>query len=131
FAGWDASALAAGADVVAIHHPSGDAKKVSFGVHLPARSDAYSNAAAWLVGTTEGGSSGSGLFTVGNDGQYRLRGGLYGGYASCASSGNAGDNDNVDWYSRLDVVFPQLQQWLAPVPAAPIRRNGSHPLSPR
>src|SRR5690606_34239734 len=43
FAGWDASTLVAGSDVVAIHHPAGDAKKVSFGVHLPARSDAHSH----------------------------------------------------------------------------------------
>lgn len=131
FAGWDASALNPGSDVVAIHHPAGDAKKVSFGVHLPARSDGESHAAAWLAGTTEGGSSGSGLFTVGGDGQYRLRGGLYGGYASCANSGNLGNPNNIDWYSRLDVVYPQLRQWLSPVPAGLIRRNGAQPLRPR
>jgi len=129
FAGWDAAPLAPGTDVVAIHHPAGDAKKVSLGVHLPARSTASSHAAAWRVGTTEGGSSGSGLFTVGNDGQYRLRGGLHGGDATCASSGNLADRNNVDWYSRLDIVFPRLRQWLTP--SASLRSNGSHPLNPR
>ncbi len=131
FAGWDASGLPASSDVVAIHHPGGDAKKVSFGRHLPASSDRESHAAGWLEGTTEGGSSGSGLFVRGGDGHYRLHGGLYGGYASCASSGNLDDADNLDWYSRLDVVFPQIQRYLAPESAAPRRRNGAHPLAPR
>ena len=131
FAGWDASGLPANSDVVAIHHPGGDAKKVSFGRHLPASSDHESHAAGWLEGTTEGGSSGSGLFVRGGDGHYRLHGGLYGGYASCASTGDLDDGDNVDWYSRLDVVFPEIQRYLAPEAAAPRRRNGAHPLAPR
>lgn len=131
FAGWNAAPLVPGSEVVAIHHPAGDAKKVSLGVHLPGRSEAGRHAAAWLVGTTEGGSSGSGLFTVASDGQYRLRGGLHGGYASCANSGNPASANNVDWYSRLDVIYPQVEQWLAPVPAAPVRQNGSQPLRPR
>lgn len=130
FAGWDAAALVANSDVVAIHHPGGDAKKVSFGRHVPQDSDAYNHVAGWLEGTTEGGSSGSGLFTVGTDGQYRLRGGLYGGSASCANTGNLGNGGNRDWYSRLDVVFPQIRQYLAPAPTAPRRRNGSQPLTP-
>lgn len=130
FAGWDASTLAANSDVVAIHHPAGDAKKVSFGRHVPQASDAYSHAAGWLQGTTEGGSSGSGLFTVGTDGQYRLRGGLYGGSASCANTGNLDNAGNRDWYSRLDVVFPQIRQYLAPEVTTPRRRNGSQPLTP-
>ena len=131
FAGWDASGMPANSDVVAIHHPGGDAKKVSFGRHLPADSDRSSHAAGWLQGTTEGGSSGSGLFVRGGDGRYRLHGGLYGGYASCASSGDLDHAGNVDWYSRLDVVFPDIEHYLAPQPPAPLRRNGSQPLAPR
>lgn len=126
FAGWDSAPLAASSDVVAIHHPSGDAKKVSFGKHVPGQSDGYNHAAAWLQGTTEGGSSGSGLFTLDGNGQYRLRGGLYGGYASCANTGSLNNTQNIDWYSRLDVVFPQIKQYLAPQPA---RSNGSQPLA--
>ena len=127
FAGWDASVMAANSDVVAIHHPAGDAKKVSFGKQIPASSDAYNHGVGWLSGTTEGGSSGSGLFTVGADGRYRLRGGLYGGNAACANSGNLSNTQNRDWYSRFDVVFPQIRQYIAPQPA---RRNGSQPLRP-
>jgi lysyl endopeptidase len=131
FAGWDAAGLPTGADVVAIHHPSGDAKKVSFGRHVPADDEPGMRAVGWLSGTTEGGSSGSGLFVRGNDGSYRLHGGLYGGYAACPNSGSLADSGNRDWYSRLDLVFPRIQQYLAPVPVAPRRRNGAHPLDPR
>lgn len=125
FAGWDASIMAANSDVVAIHHPAGDAKKVSFGRQIPADSDSVNHGVGWLSGTTEGGSSGSGLFTVGVDGRYRLRGGLYGGYAACSNSGNLGNSNNRDWYSRLDVVFPQIRQYLMPR----VRGNGAQPLA--
>ena len=127
FAGWDATVMAANSDVVAIHHPAGDAKKVSFGRQIPAASDSVNHGVGWLNGTTEGGSSGSGLFTVGVDGRYRLRGGLYGGDATCANTGNLGNTGNRDWYSRLDVVFPQIRQYLMPL----TRRNGAQPLAPR
>jgi lysyl endopeptidase len=131
FAGWDAGALPSGASVLAIHHPAGDLKKVSSGQHVPGRSDGTSHAARWLQGTTEGGSSGSGLFTL-DGGHYFLRGGLEGGFASCANSGSTTDTNNIDWYSRFDVDFPNIRAYLAPeAPAAPRRRNGSQPLRPR
>ena len=132
FAGWDAGPLPASIAVTAIHHPAGDLKKVSFGQHLPARSDAESHAAGWLEGTTEGGSSGSGLFTRDQATGYYLRGGLHGGNALCSNSGSLSNTNNVDWYSRFDVDFPSIEQYLAPeAPAAPRRRNGSQPLAPR
>lgn len=124
FAGWDASTLAPNADVIAIHHPSGDAKKYSRGQHV---ADTYAEqfTVGWLEGTTEGGSSGSGLFTRYADNSYRLRGGLYGGNASCANTGNIANTANRDHYSRLDLVFPQIKQWIA---ADPVRENSSQPL---
>ena len=69
----------------------------------------------WSSGTTLGGSSGSGLFTIGGDGAWYLRGGLYGGNASCANSGNPATSGNDDYYSRFDVMYPSIQQWLNPV----------------
>ena len=124
FAGWDASTLAPNADVIAIHHPSGDAKKYSRGQHV---ADRYAEqfTVGWLEGTTEGGSSGSGLFTRYADNSYRLRGGLYGGDASCANTGNIANTANRDHYSRLDLVFPQIKQWIS---ADPVRENSSQPL---
>lgn len=112
YAGWDANPVAANASVLAIHHPRGDSKKSSVGQQL--LNDTTTFRAGWLSGTTEGGSSGSGLFTLGNG--YQLRGGLFGGGASCANSGNLGNAGNYDIYSRLDMVWPQVQQYLAPTP---------------
>lgn len=112
YAGWDAAAVPASASVLAIHHPAGDLKKSSLGNQIS--QDSYNIEVGWTSGTTEGGSSGSGLFTLGNG--YQLRGGLYGGSASCANSGSLGNAQNRDYYSRLDVVWPQVQQYLAPTP---------------
>lgn len=126
FSGWDSAALAASSSIIGIHHPSGDAKKVSLGQQVSA--DANRITVGWLSGTTEGGSSGSGLFTT-DPGGFRLRGGLYGGSASCANDGSLDNPGNRDYYSRFDVVFPNISQWLSPPSATPIRMNGSHPLT--
>lgn len=129
FAGWDANQVANGAEVLAIHHPAGDLKKSSIGFKLS--QDSTSIETWWQSGTTEGGSSGSGLFTNSGSG-YMLRGGLYGGFASCSNTGgvnnvtpdvpegreDAGD-PNRDYYSRLDVVYPNIDQYLAPSSAEP------------
>lgn len=124
FAGWNSAALPASSAVLAIHHPAGDAKKVSSGQHIS--SDSVTHEVGWLSGTTEGGSSGSALFTLGSNG-YLLRGGLYGGNASCANTGSISNPDNRDYYSRFDIVFPNIRAYLAP---DPIPLNGSQPLIP-
>jgi len=63
----------------------------------------------YSIGSTEAGSSGSGLVTLGANGNfYELRGGLFAGSASCSRmSGH-------DVYSRLDVALPLLAQYLRP-----------------
>ena len=127
FAGWDSAPLASSSNIIGIHHPAGDVKKVSSGKQMSI--DAYQNAVAWLSGSTEGGSSGSGLFTADATG-YHLRGGLYGGDAMCSNSGSTATPLNRDYYSRFDLVFPHISQWLAPAAAARIRVNGSQPRVP-
>lgn len=118
FAGWDATPLAGGAAVVALHHPAGDLKKVSLGLSMGATESTGASyfTAAWVSGSTEGGSSGSGLFTLAG-GQYLLRGALRGGSASCTTSGNVADPSNRDYYSRLDQVAPKLKAWFNAAPA--------------
>lgn len=86
-----------------IHHPDGDQKKIS----LNGQTATYytsGQALCWYVtqwddGTTEGGSSGSGLW--GADGL--LTGQLFGGTFGC--------NVN-DWFGRFDVSYPLLQSHL-------------------
>lgn len=125
FSGWNARVLDSNSQVTAIHHPRGDARMVSTGQKIS--QDGVNHEVGWLSGTTEGGSSGSGLFTINSRGYYELRGGLFGGGASCANTGNLGNGNNRDYYSRLDIDIAQMRQWLAP---QPIALNGSAPKLP-
>lgn len=128
YAGWDANVLSAGTQVTAIHHPSGDIKKVSRGtfsglsanVNIGGQIITSSLRTTWAEGTTEGGSSGSGLFTS-DANSYYLRGGLAGGSASCDNDGEPESTGNRDFYSRFDQVYPSIQQYLAGNDAGPTR----------
>lgn len=119
-AGWNAAALTPATSVIGVHHPSGDIKKVSQGNHSGTRENVTFDGqtvsstwkSSWSQGTTEGGSSGSGLFTLNGTG-YQLRGGLYGGGASCSNTGQSEAAGNVDFYSRLDLIFPSISQYIA------------------
>ncbi len=121
FAGWNSGTLQQNTPVVAIHHPSGDNKKYSRGLHsgntanvnIGGQVVTSAARASWSEGTTEGGSSGSGLFTWDNT-SYYLRGGLFGGSASCANTGQSEAAGNRDFYSRFDLVYPSIQQYLWP-----------------
>jgi len=131
FSGWDSTRFLNGA-AIGIHHPNRDIKKVSFG-EANGTCDAVRGAGAvldnttltlvsWAEGTTEGGSSGSGLFTLSGDGNYYWRGGLQGGFAECSNEGGSVASGNYDCYSSLNVVWNDVRQWLAP---APVLSNGS------
>lgn len=109
YAGWNAGTLSNVA-IEGIHHPSGDVKKYSLGSKIANESlDGRGpfHKVRWTDGVTEGGSSGSGLFTV-SSGNYQLRGGLYGGYSLCSTP------SDPDYYSRLSDVYTSLQPYLAP-----------------
>ncbi len=104
YSGWDKSGTFP-TNQTAIHHPSGDVKKISFDTN-GATQATYGSASCWRIstwedGTTEPGSSGSGLW----DQNKRLIGQLYGGQATCSNNVN-------DYYGRFDVSFPLLQTWL-------------------
>ena len=120
FAGWDASAgaLATRTAIVGLHHPAGDMLKISKGevsgqtscvVTAENQFNCVGNTGNfymvnWTSGTTQGGSSGSALFS--NDGRYVV-GTLYGGSASCTSRGA------LDFYGRFDVSYNEaLKNWL-------------------
>lgn len=104
YSGWNKGTTAA-TSATCIHHPSGDVKKISF-ENQAVSSANYGNAQCWRVaawddGTTEPGSSGSGLW----DQNKRLVGQLYGGQASCQNNVN-------DYFGKLSVSFPLIVQWL-------------------
>ncbi|NVJ61704.1 MAG: trypsin-like peptidase domain-containing protein [Gammaproteobacteria bacterium] len=130
YSGWS-NDPAAPTSAVAIHHPNGDEKRISFendaltitnyssdttvtnGTHL--------RVGAWDLGTTEGGSSGSAIWNANR----HIVGTLHGGAASC-SAPNA-----PDWYGRLAVQWDgggtaatQLSAWLDPNATSAVSVDG-------
>ncbi len=123
YLGWDHSGQS-GAAGVCIHHPRGDVKKISTVASQPVSASYLSytesaTASHWKVlwattlnghSTTEGGSSGSPLFTA----EHKVIGQLHGGYADCTNN-----IDEPDWYGKFDVswsgnnsIYRRLNCWL-------------------
>ncbi|MCW8997845.1 MAG: PKD domain-containing protein, partial [Kangiellaceae bacterium] len=120
YAGWDAADVAPGS-AVAIHHPSGDEKRISlendpltitnYSSNTEISNGTHLRVSAWDEGTTEGGSSGSGLWNA----AHRIVGTLHGGGASCDATTES------DWYGRMAVHWEgggtpntQAKFWLDP-----------------
>lgn len=104
YTGWDKSGTTPTASTC-IHHPDGDIKKISFDVNS-ASTASYGNATCWRIagwddGTTEPGSSGSGLWNQNG----LLIGQLYGGDASCSFNFN-------DYFGKFSTSYSVLQTWL-------------------
>lgn len=119
-AAWNAAPLATRLPFTAVHHPAGDLKKVSLGsfggyvANSPGETLGYTGSfirSDWdgiATGVTEGGSSGSGIFTQ-TDGKYAFRGGLLGGGSSCTAPASS----LYDYYSRFDVAYSAISQYLS------------------
>lgn len=120
WAGWDNTA-AAPTKSVAIHHPRGHEKRISFDNDAPTftsygSSQVVSNSShlrigAWDQGTTEGGSSGSAIWNT----NHHVVGTLHGGTASCSAP------NDPDYYGRVHrqwlgggTASSQLKAWLDP-----------------
>ena len=122
FAGWNAARVAEGDEVVSISHPQGDVKKFALGA-MPAELQVrnYPQAmygVSFTRGVTEGGSSGSGLFTL-SGGSLQLRGILSGSTlrtGSVLSCSNADAEDAL--YGRFEVFHPQIAGYIAATPPA-------------
>ena len=111
FSAWRGETVPAGTTVSVIHHPEGDLKKWAQGVSPGYQS--FSDGSSYIQaqysqGTTEAGSSGAALLTLGSGGFYELRGGLWGGDASCSHP------SGIDIYSRFDNLLPLVRQYLTP-----------------
>lgn len=121
FSGWDTATLGSGVNVEVFHHPSGDLKKWSQGTTYgnvavdfsgPAGGPGTFTQVIYTDGTTEGGSSGSGLVTFDGSGYY-LRGGLLGGDALCINPTGS------DYYSQFGVMMPLVRQYITPSSQVP------------
>ncbi len=132
YAGWDATG-ASPAGTIGIHHPSGDVKKITAGPRPATTSNCIADAPTgadthWLTGpytqgTTEGGSSGSGLFVVAGlarSADRRLIGTLSGGDAACSTTAPTLPNAGNDCYGRIAAAWDgadagsRLRDWLDP-----------------
>ena len=117
WSGWDRRDLAP-AGATGIHHPRVAEKRITHSDN-PLRVEGYLGASGnthlWVQwnqrGTTEGGSSGSPIYSP----EGRVIGQLHGGYASCTTTGA----DHVDWYGRLftswtggGTAATRLSDWL-------------------
>lgn len=117
--GWDRRDIAFDG-ATGIHHPRVAEKRITHSDN-PLRIEGYlgnsGSSHLWVQwnpeGTTEGGSSGSPLFSP----EGRVIGQLHGGYASCSTTGS----DHVDWYGRIYTSWEgggtpetSLASWLDP-----------------
>ena len=111
FSAWNSALVGQNATVSVIHHPEGDLKKWAGGFspgYQPFDDGSSFIQAQYAQGTTEGGSSGAALITLNGAGFYEVRGGLFGGLASCQTP------SGIDIYSRLDNLLPLVRQYLTP-----------------
>ena len=127
--GWDNSD-ADPTSATAIHHPSTDEKRISFEYDPLSTTSYYGTSVPgdgthlritdWDLGTTEPGSSGSGLWNQ----DHRIVGQLHGGDAACG-------NDKSDWYGRFSVSWDagsssssRLRDWLDPMSTGAVTLDG-------
>ncbi len=143
YAGWDASGTAP-SGTIGIHHPSGDAKKITAGPQ-PSTTDncisdaSYSNThwetGPYSQGTTEGGSSGSALFSIAGNSQGpsgRVIGTLSGGSALCSETAPTQPNNGTDCYGKFSVSWSgsgnsaanRLREWLDPANTGTLSIDG-------
>ncbi len=131
YSGWDRSGTAA-VGSVGIHHPSGDEKAISFNDDLLTSGascigggtpDTHWFVDNWELGTTEPGSSGSGLWDPATQ---KLIGFLSGGLASCT-------NIDFDCYGKFAVAWDgsspasRLRDWLDPGDTGTMMVDGADP----
>jgi len=126
FLGFATGAAAVGSEVVAVHHPSGSYKRISFGEITDAGSPSRGSRLQpierfhevwWEQGITEHGSSGSPLFL---DRTQQVIGQLWGGLASCIQP------DEPDYFGRFDWTFPIVEPWLGtPVDPYDVDKSGA------
>jgi len=133
YAGWDRRIVSYWDTVTCIHHPSGDVKKISKSLRRVVTGDfgggfdtnTHWKISQWDIGTTEGGSSGSGLFNA----DHRIIGDLTGGDASC-------DYNYNDYFQKFSVSWDrypdssnQLKYWLDPDKTGVEILNGCDPFA--
>lgn len=131
YAGWSRTEIYTDTSIC-IHHPAGDFKKISK-TFIPLELSSFSGydynkhwqVVEWNEGTTEGGSSGSGLYTKNGF----LIGTLSGGDASCDYNYNDLYQQFFHQWDDYNSANKQLAFWLDPYGIRPFNIQGYYPYS--
>jgi len=149
YAGWDAGGIAPSSSI-GLHHPAGDVAKVTLSNAAPRTTSncigtgGGSVSSHWLSGpyaqgTTEGGSSGSGLWIPATDGSgrgKRLIGVLSGGNAACSTVNPSQPDNGFDCYGKFSAAWDgasaasRLRDWLDPAASGTLTVAGLDPGTP-
>jgi hypothetical protein len=131
YAGWDSRAVTP-ADVVGIHHPAGDVKKISTATNIVSGTwgaNGYHWRVIWMAtetnhGVTEGGSSGSPLFNQ----DKRIVGQLTGGSSYCTSPTAPDFYGKMDknWDDNPNSATQKLKEWLDPLETGEVFMDGAY-----
>lgn len=130
FSAWNAEKLSQGTPVVSLSHPKGDVSKWALAtITGPARFPDWEQS-AWLAtysrGIIEGGSSGSGLYTL-SGGSLQLRGILSATTIDAQGGLSCTNLDQYGVYNRLDVFYPEVARRLQASPPAVTDDYGNRP----
>lgn len=131
YAGWDSSSSTP-ADVVCIHHPAGDVKKISTATNIVSGTwgaPGYHWRVTWMEtetnhGVTEGGSSGSPIFNENK----RIVGQLTGGASYCNSPTSPDFFGKMDknWDDNPNSATQKLKEWLDPNDTGELFLDGAY-----
>ncbi|HXN15423.1 MAG TPA: serine protease, partial [Usitatibacter sp.] len=122
YSAWNPARLASGNPVVSISHPAGDTTRYATGAitkeyRIQGRpQDMYG--VAFSRGIIQGGSSGSGLFTLSGR-SLQLRGVLSGSTIRTAGGMSCTDLTEEALYARLEIFEPEIDQYIRIAPQAP------------
>jgi len=115
YAGWNADRVLVNDSVVSISYPKGDTSRLALGAMkreyriIDRAQDEYG--VTFTRGIIEGGSSGSGLFTLAG-GSLQLRGVLTGTTIRNGSGMSCTNLDEDALYGRFEIFYPQMAQYL-------------------
>ncbi|HZZ92136.1 MAG TPA: trypsin-like peptidase domain-containing protein [Usitatibacter sp.] len=122
YAGWNPAHLTQGTPIVSVSHPKGDTGRYAIGTTvgefriLGRPQDQYG--VRFSEGIIEGGSSGSGLFTL-SDGSLLLRGVLTGTTVNQGEGMSCTDLNEDALYSRLEIFYPEIAPYVTNAGVSP------------
>ncbi len=130
FSAWNAAKLTQGVQVVSLSHPAGDVSKWALATLTGTARFPGWEQSAWLAtysrGIIQGGSSGSGLYTL-SGGSLQLRAILSATTIDAEGGLSCTNLDQFGVYNRLDVFYPEVARRLMASPPPVTDDHGDRP----